>query len=142
MAGDKGNPQLVHQLVVAGGHLLPVDLCDDAAARDFPDIRDAGAVDLFAVSPLEALADRVGGGAFGEGGVLEDFFVFNFAVVDAAHLKVPLGQGAGLIEDDDSGLGEGFEIVGAFDEDTGLARPADAGEEGKGDADDQRAGGS
>ena len=140
MAVDVRDAQAVHQLAVARGDRDAVNLCGDAVAADFLDVADAAAVDLFAVGALQALADRVGGGALHQRGVFQNLFVHQFVVVDAADLKDALGQGAGFIKDDNLGLRESLQIVGALDQHAGVARSADAGKEGERDADDQRTG--
>ena len=140
VAVDVRDAQAVHQLAVARGDRDAVNLCGDAVAADFLDVADAAAVDLFAVGALQALADRVGGGALHQRGVFQNLFVLQLVVVDAADLKDALGQGAGFIKDDNLGLREGLQVVGALDQHAGIARAADAGKEGERDADDQRAG--
>ena len=50
VAGDVGNAQAIHQLIVAGRDLNAVHLCDDAVAADFLDLGDPGTVDLLAVA--------------------------------------------------------------------------------------------
>ena len=57
-----------------------------------------------------------------------------------ADLEYALGQRAGLVKHNSLDLRQSLKIVGAFDEDTFLARAADAGEEAERDADDERAG--
>ncbi len=55
-------------------------------------------------------------------------------------LENALRQGAGLVKHGNAGLGQGFEVVAALDQDAALGRAADAAEEGEGDRNDQRAG--
>ena len=57
-----------------------------------------------------------------------------------ADLEYALGQRAGFVKHNSLDLRQSLKIVGAFDEDTFLARAADAGEEAERDADDERAG--
>ena len=135
-----GDVQLLHELVVAGGDLNSIYLGDNAVAADLFDIRDAAAVDLLAVGALETLADRMGGGTFGESCVLKQLFLLDRCVVHGADLEYALGQRAGLVKHNSLDLRQSLKIVGAFDEDTFLARAADAGEEAERDADDERAG--
>ena len=59
---------------------------------------------------------------------------------DLDDLEGTLGQGAGLIEDDDAGIGQLFQIGRALDEDAAGGSAADAAEEAQRDGDDQRAG--
>ena len=61
-------------------------------------------------------------------------------MVDGGDLKDTPGQGAGLVEDHGGHVGQGFQVVGALDQDTGPAGSADTGEEGKGNGDHQGAG--
>ena len=51
--------------------------------------------------------------------------------MDAVDLKHALRQGAGLVKDNRSGLGQDFQVIGALDQNAGLAGAADAGEEGQ-----------
>ena len=59
---------------------------------------------------------------------------------DLDDLEGTLGQGAGLIEDDDAGIGQLFQIGRALDEDAAGGGAADAAEEAQRDRDDQSAG--
>ena len=60
--------------------------------------------------------------------------------VDAGHLKGALGQGAGLVEHNDAGAGQLFQIGGTLDQNAAGRCTADAAKEAQGDADDQCAG--
>ena len=140
VAGNGRDAQLGHELVVAGGDGVAVHLGGDAVAGDFLDVVDTAPVQLGPVGFLQALADGVRGGAFGQGSVLNELGFVDGVVVDAHDLKDALGQGAGLIKDHIIGLGERLQIVGAFDQHAGVAGPADAGEKAEGDADDQGTG--
>ena len=51
--------QAMHQLVVSRGDTMAVDVPDDSLSADLLNPGDAAAVDLPAVSPLQAPADRV-----------------------------------------------------------------------------------
>ena len=134
------HPEAAHQLGVAGGHGPAVHLGDDPLAALLGDVPHPVAVQFGAVGPLEALGDRMGGGALRQGGQLKQLGLVHGAVVDPRHLKDALGQGAGLVKDHIPGLGEGLEVVGALDQHTLLRGAADAGEEGQRDRDHQRTG--
>ena len=136
----EGDAQPGHQLAVAGGHLMAVHYGLDAVAADLLDIRDPVTVDGSAIRLLQALADGVGGGALGQGGVFQQLVLVHLVVVDGGDLEHALGQGAGLVKDHTFGVGQLLQIVGALDEDALAAGAADAGEEAEGDADDQGAG--
>ncbi len=60
--------------------------------------------------------------------------------VDAGHFKGALGQGAGLVEHNDAGAGQLFQIGGTLDQNAAGRCTADAAEEAQGNADDQCAG--
>ena len=60
--------------------------------------------------------------------------------MDAGHLKGALGQGAGLVEHNDAGAGQLFQIGGTLDQNAAGRCTADAAEEAQGNADDQCAG--
>ena len=81
VAGDEGDSQPVHELVVAGGHGTAVHGGGDALPADLLNVGHPGAVQLLAAGPLEAFADGVGGGGLGQSGVLQQPLVFHLAVV-------------------------------------------------------------
>ena len=139
VAVDEVNAQLLHELMVAGGDRYAVDLRENAPAADLFDIRDAAAVNFFAIRLLQALADGMGRGALGKRRVLEKLFLLHRAMVDGADLKHALGQRAGLIEDDGLDPRECLQIIRALDENAFLARPADAREEAQRDTYHERA---
>ena len=62
--------QPLHELPVAAGNGVAIHQGGDALAADLLDIADPAAVQGLAVGGLQALGDGVGGGAFGQGGVL------------------------------------------------------------------------
>ena len=139
VAVDCVDTQLLHELMVAGGDRYTVDLRENAPAADLFDIRDAAAVNFFAIRLLQALADGMGRGALGKRRVLQKLLLLQRAVVDGADFKDALGQCAGLIEDDGLDLRKCLQIIRALDENAFLARPADAREEAQGDAHHERA---
>ena len=57
VTADEGDPQMSHQLVVAGGNLFPVYGGKHAVAAYFTDILHAGTVYFFPVGSLKASAD-------------------------------------------------------------------------------------
>ena len=124
-AGHEINAQTAHQFVVAGGNPGPIHQGGDALAADLPDICHPAAVNFLPVGPLQAAADGVGGGAFRQGGVLDQrrAGVGTAFFVNGADLKNPLGQGAGFIEDHIARLGQGFQEIGAFHQDALGAGP-------------------
>ena len=139
MAADIWYAQLFHQLVVSGGNLCSVYMGNDAASADLTNSRNPGTVDFFSVCLLQAAADRMGRGAFGKRRVLHQLFRIHAAVMDLIDFKHPLGQRTGLIKNDDSRLRQNFQIVRAFDQNSGFAGAADAGKKAERDADDQGA---
>ena len=60
MAINVGDVQTLHQLGVAGGHLQPIHLGDNAVAAKLLYIADPAAVKLPAAGPLQAFTDWVG----------------------------------------------------------------------------------
>ena len=139
VAGDMLHPQPFHELVVSRGHLHAVHLGDDAIAADLLNVGNPAAVDFPAVGFPQTLADGMGGSALGQGGVLHQPGLVHLVVMDAVDLKHALRQGAGLVKDNRSGLGQDFQIIGALDQNAGLAGAADAGEEGQRNGDHQSA---
>ena len=135
-----GDAQLLHELVVAHGHGDAVHLGHHAVAAELLDIRDPLAVNGAAVGPLQALADGVGGGALRQGGVFQHLFPGKLIVVDAGDVEHALGQSAGFVKHHGFGFGQGFQIVGALDEDSLVAGAAQARKEAQGNADHQGAG--
>ena len=118
-----GDPDPVHELVVAGGHGVAIHLGQDAVAGDLLDLPHPAAVQGFAIGLLEALADGVGGGALRQGGVLQQPVLVHGGVMDAGHLEDPLGEGAGLVKDHIVGLGEDLQVVGPLHQHPVLAGP-------------------
>ena len=131
--------QLFHEFAVARGDCMPVDRGGDAVAAELFNVRHAAAVDLFSISLLQAFADGVRGGAFGQRRVFQQLRLVHRVVVDGRDLKHALRQRAGLVEHDDLRLGQGLEIIRALDKNALPARAADTGEEAQRNADDQRA---
>ena len=95
------DPELFHELAVACGDGMAVDLRGDAVAADLFDLRHAAAVDLMPVGLLQTLADGVRGSAFGQRGVFEQLLLIDRAVVNSGDLKHALRQRAGLVKDHD-----------------------------------------
>ena len=139
VAVDEVNAQLLHELMVACGDRYTVNLRENAPAADLFDIRDAAAVNFFAIRLLQALADGMGRGALGKRRVLQKLLLLQRAVVDGADLKDALRQRAGLIKDDGLDLRECLQVIRALDENAFLARPADAREEAQRDTYHERA---
>ena len=80
------------------------------------------------------------GCALGECRVFKQLAVLHRAVVHARDLEHTLRERAGLVEDDDLGLGQRLQVVRALDENALVSCAAEAREEAERDADDQRAG--
>ena len=131
--------ELLHELGVACSDAVAVNGRRDAVAADLFDTCNAAAVNGLAVGLLQALADGVRGGAFGQCGIFQHLIGVQLVVMDGRDLKHALRQSAGLVEHDDLRRGKGFQIVRALDENALLACAADAGEEAQGNADDKGA---
>ena len=69
------------------------------------------------------------GKALGEGCILQDFFLFHRIVMDTCYFKYTLCQGTGLVKYDIFRLCQSLQIVGSFDQNTGIAGSADSGKE-------------
>ena len=120
---------------------LAVHLGGDAVAAQLLHVGDAGRVDVLAVSSLDAQGDGVLRPALGQrSGFHEAVFGTALHGADLDDLEGTLGQGAGLIKDDDAGIGQLFQIGRALDEDAAGGSAADAAEEAQRDRDDQCAG--
>ena len=135
-----GDAKLRHELAVAGGNGYAVHHGGDAVAAELLHLRDAAAVDGPAVGLLQALADGVGGGAFGQRRVFQQLGLVHFIVMDGRDLEHAPGQGAGLVKHHALHLRQRFQIVGALDKDALLAGTSDTGKKAQGDADHQRTG--
>ena len=98
-------------------------------------------VDVLAVSSLDAQGDGVLRPALGQrSGFHEAVFGTALRGIDLGDFEGALRQGAGLIKDDDAGIGQLFQIGRALDEDAAGGSAADAAEEAQRDGDDQCAG--
>ena len=138
--GD-GEAQLCHQAGITGSDRLAVHLGGDAVAAQLLHAGDAGRVDVLAVSSLDAQGDGVLRPALGQrSGFHKGIFGTALHGADLDDLEGTLGQGAGLIEDDDAGIGQLFQIGRALDENAAGRGAADAAEEAQRDRDDQCAG--
>ena len=126
-----------HQLAVAAEDDAALLFGDDATARDIGE--GIAALGLFAVPRGDGPGDGVRGIMLGDGGEAQHLFGLlcgrNFR-----HGEVSLGERARLVEHEDVGGVELFQIIGTLDEDAVARRRADARKEGEGDGDDQRAG--
>ena len=71
--------------------------------------------------------------------IVQDAFLLHRVVMHARHLEHALRERTRLVKDQNLRLRQGFQVVGALDEDAFLARPADARKETQWDADDKRA---
>lgn len=78
-------------------------------------IGDTVRIDLPAVSGLDAEGDGVLGPALGQRGSFHQLLLAGaLCGVDAGHFKGALGQGAGLVEHNDAGAGQLFQIGGTL----------------------------
>ena len=139
--GGDVQAQLFHQAGVAGSNGPAVHLCGDTVAAQLLHVGDAVRIDLPAVSGLDAQGDGMLGPALGQCGGFQKLLLRGaLCGVDAGHLKSALGQGAGLVEHNDAGAGQLFQIGGTLDQNAAGRCTADAAKEAQGDADDQCAG--
>ena len=58
-AGNVRNPKIIHEPVIAHGHIHAVHRCQNAVAAALLDVFHPAAVDLFAIGPLQTFADGV-----------------------------------------------------------------------------------
>ena len=112
---------------------MAVDLRLYAVTGDLLRVGRAADVKVGAGFP-QALADGVAGEALGQRSTLQQVGL-GYAVGGGGvgDLEDALRQGAGLVKHGNAGLGQGFQIVTALDEDAALGRAADAAEEGQRD---------
>ena len=92
------NAYVLHQPVIAHSYLHIIHISKDALSADLLDYAQPAAVYILTVCPLYALADGVGGGAFGNGSVFYEPAVLHSAVMYAVHIEHALCEGAGLVE--------------------------------------------
>ena len=118
------NPQLIHQLVIAGCHFRAVHSGNHAASADLLDICHPAAVNLFSIRFLQASADRMRRSAFRQSRVFDQFFIFQFIMMDAVDFKYTLSQRSRLIKYHNLRLGQRLQIIGAFHQNAGIAGPA------------------
>ena len=99
-------------------------------SADFFHITDVGRLQLLAVRNLQALADGMAGIALRICSILKQFILCEIpAGVNTRHIEYTLGQGTGLVKYYIFCPGQSFQIVGSFDQNTGIAGSTDSCEE-------------
>ena len=102
------NAQPLHELPVAAGHAVAVYRCGDTLAADLLNVRHPAPVQGLSVGGLQAFGNGMGGGAFRQGGVLQQPLLRQGIVVDRRHLENASGQGAGFVKDHRIHIGQGL----------------------------------
>ena len=129
--------ELFHQLAVACCNPYAVHLCSHTIAADLFDIRYTALIQGFSVCLFKALADRMGGMAFCQCCVFQQLLCIHGRMMHTAYFEHALRHGSCLIKYNIFGFGKCFQIVGAFYQNTCVARTADSGKEAQGNTDDQ-----
>ena len=129
--------QPVHQAAVAGSHFLPVNPDHHAVAADLLHVAHAAQVDFLSVGFSDTHGNRMGGCSFCQRGILQQFLLRHRAVMDRGHLKLALGQRAGLIKHHHACPGQFLQVVRSLHQDAGLSGAADSGKEAQRNADHQ-----
>ena len=140
MAVYIGDVEHVHELGVPGSDGMAVHLGHHPFASVFLDIRHSVPINGLAIGPLEALADGMAGSTFRQSSHFQHFLFFQFIMMDRRNLEHALGQGPRLIHHHIGGMGQGLHVVGAFDQDSLPAGPADPREEAERNGQHQGAG--
>ena len=131
--------ELFHQLAVACSNPHAVHLRSHTVAADLFDLCYTARIQGFAVCLLKTLADRMGGMAFRQCCVFQQFLRIHGRMMHTAYFEHALRHGSCLIKYNIFGFGKCFQIVGAFYQNTCVARTADSGKEAQRNTDDQRA---
>ena len=140
VAGGEGDAKTLHQLFVAHGGGDTVQPGDDAVAADLLHVGDAAQLHVTAIRLHNAAGDGMGGMALHMGGDFQHLFPLPGAVMHRFHGEIALGDGAGFIKGHSGNAGQGFQEIGAFDQNALAACATQRGKEAEGDADDHRAG--
>ena len=130
----------VHQLAVARQHLTAVYRRPNAVTGDFLHSGNPRLVGRTTPGGYDGLGDRVGGKLLRQGGQLQQLPLLHPLRVYRRDGKFSLGQGARLVKNHDSRLGQGLQVVAALHQNALFGGAPQSAEEGKGDGDDQGAG--
>ena len=123
--------QLLHQLPIARGHLLPVHCGRHAISADLLHIPHTGRIHVPCKSLLQAPADGMSRIALGAGGKLHKSLVSPFKFrrrIHPRHLEHALGESARLVKDHILCLSQGLQVVGSLHQNPAGGGPADASE--------------
>ena len=129
MAINIRDADVLHQLIISCRYFFAVYRGNHAVPADLLNICHPGTVKFFSIGFLQALADRMGRCALGQGCVFDQLGVLQFIMVDAIYLKYSLGQGSCLIKYYNFCLGKDFQVVGTFHQNSCFACSADPGKE-------------
>ena len=129
-----------HELFIAHGHPLAVHLGAHAVAGNFLRAVRFQRGFFLPAGFQQGLGDGVGAERFRRGGQGKQALCVAVIGVHVGHGKAAPGNGAGLVKYGDFGLGQGFQIARAFNEDAPPGRAADAAEKGEGHGNHQGAG--
>ena len=137
--GGGSDTDLVHQTLVAGKDMFPVNDGFDAASGVVLGVLDFF-FDRLAVGGDHRLRDGVMRKALRRRSGRQQLFLRPDSGNNVGHGEATLGKGTGLIEHNGLCLGKSLHIAGALYKDPAAGSAADSAEEGKRHADNQRAG--
>ena len=130
-----------HELLVANGDDVLVDLGANAMPAFFLDVFDACAVDFARVGGLHRQCDGMVGVRLGICSEGKDEIGIDVRLrMDGDDVERAVGERARLVEDDGLGLGEGLKVVSTLHKNAALRGAADAAEKRQRHGDDERAG--
>ena len=131
------NTNTTHELIIAHGHMLAVDISLNAIAGNLTDILDLTTVLLIRVSLTQGSGYWVGGEPLDMGGKVKEFLLVHLIRVDSLNGKNSFGQGTCLVEHHSAHLRQSVHIVSTFYKYTVTAGSANTAEECQRNGDNQ-----
>ena len=125
-----------HQFCISDCNRDSVHLRRNTISADFLYICDTFLVNFLTVSSFQAAADRMRRKTFCQCCIFQNLFFFHRVMVNTYNFKHTLGQGTGLVKYYIFCMGQSFQIVGSFDQNTGIAGSTDSRKEPQRNTDD------
>ena len=120
--------KLIHQLVITYSYRFSIYLGHNTMTADFLNICNSISVYLTLMGSLQTQAYGMRGSTFCQGCIFQQLFLGQSIVMYGANLKNAVSQGAGFVENHIFCLGQGFQIIGALNQNSLLAGATNTGE--------------
>ena len=120
--------KLIHELVITYSYRFSIYLGHNTMTTDFLNICNSISVYLSLMGTLQTQAYRMRGSTFCQGCIFQQLFLGQSVVMYGANLKNSMSQGASFVKNHIFYLGQGFKIIGAFNQNSLLAGTTNASE--------------